>query len=154
MPQVLQVPSDKRVSQHASQERNCTSHQVQKEILVTQELMAKKVLQVRMEWLDLMAPLVKEVYKEKPDQRYCDLPWSQMYKCINEHVDWDFNFSYFRDIHSYDTHNKNNICKPSSRHSWGQHRFIYHAAIEWNDLPIDIRNCVNFSTFRCLIRNN
>ena len=66
-----------------------------------------------------------------------------MYKCFNGHLDWNFNFSFFKNIHVHDTRNKQDIRKPTSRCSWGQHRFSYHAANEWNNLPTDIRNCAN-----------
>ena len=47
----------------------------------------------------------------------------------------------------------NNICKPQSKRSWGQHRFVWHAADDWNALPDGIRNFSDFLVFRRLIRN-
>ena len=43
--------------------------------------------------------------------------------------------SSFKDIHNYNTWGKNKICRRQSRRSWGQNRFIYQAANDWNILP-------------------
>ena len=51
-------------------------------------------------------------------------------------------------------HNHNhNQCKPQSKRSWGQHRFICHAVDDWKALPDGVRNISNFLVFRRLIRN-
>ena len=67
-----------------------------------------------------------------------------VHKGLNGLIDWNFNFNHFRNIHSYNTRFNNNICKPRSRHSWGQHRFICHAIDDWNTLPKDIQTFLTF----------
>ena len=76
-----------------------------------------------------------------------------VFKSLNGLIDWNFNFNHFKDIHDYNTRFSNNICKPQSKRSWGQHRFICHAVDDWNALPDGIRNISNFLVFRRLIRN-
>ena len=61
-----------------------------------------------------------------------------IFKALNVLIDWDFNCCSFKDIHGYNTRSKDNICKPSSCHSWGQKRFIYNA---WNTLPMKLGFC-------------
>ena len=60
-----------------------------------------------------------------------------VFKSLNGLIDWDYwdyNFNQFKDIHDYNTCFSNNICKPQSKRSWGQHRFICHAVDDWNAL--------------------
>ena len=72
---------------------------------------------------------------------------------LNGLIDWNFNFNHFKDMHDYNTRFNNNICKPQSKRSWGQHRFVCHAVDDWNALPDGIRNISDFLVFRQLIRN-
>ena len=44
--------------------------------------------------------------------------------------------STFKDIHNYNTWKKNNILRHQSCRSWGQNRFAYQAANDWNILSI------------------
>ena len=76
-----------------------------------------------------------------------------VYKSLNGLIDWNFTFNHFKNIHCYNTRFNNNICKPQSCHSWGQHRFISHAIDDWNILPKDIKNISDFLTFKHRIRN-
>ena len=50
------------------------------------------------------------------------------FKALYGLIDWNFKFHSNIDIHNYSTRRRNNICKPQSRCSWGQNRFIYQAA--------------------------
>ena len=34
-------------------------------------------------------------------------------------------------VHDYNTRFNNNISKPQSKRSWGQHRFVCHAVDDW-----------------------
>ena len=68
-------------------------------------------------------------------------------------IDWNFNFNRFKDMHDYNTRFNNNICKPQSKRSWGQHRFVCHAVDDWNALPDGIRNISDVLVFGRLIRN-
>ena len=72
-----------------------------------------------------------------------------VFKSLNGLIDWNFNFNHFKDMHDYNTRFNNNICKPQSKRSWGQHRFVCHAVDDWNG----IRNISDFLVFRRLIRN-
>ena len=63
-----------------------------------------------------------------------------IYNIMNGLIDWDITFIYFRDIHSYNTRIKNNLCLPKSRTSWGQCRLVHHVRAEWNSLTQNIRN--------------
>ena len=76
-----------------------------------------------------------------------------VFKSLNGLINWNFNFNHFKEIHDYNTRFSNNICKPQSKRSWDQHRFICHAVDDWNALPDGIRNIYNFLGFRRLIRN-
>ena len=58
-----------------------------------------------------------------------------LFKVLNGLIDWGFEFYSFKDIHNYNTWGNNNICRRQSRRSWGQSRFIYQAANDWNILP-------------------
>ena len=75
------------------------------------------------------------------------------FKFLNGLIDWNFNFNHFKDMHDYNTRFNNNICKPQSKHTWGQHRFVCHAVDDWNALPDAIRNISDFLVFKRLIRN-
>jgi len=75
-----------------------------------------------------------------------------IFKALNGLIDWDFNFSSFKDIHGYNTRSEDNICEPPSRRSWGQKRFIYNAVNEWNTLPDEVRNSISIFNFKCRIR--
>ena len=76
-----------------------------------------------------------------------------IFKSLNGRIDWNFNFNHFNDMHDYNTHFNSNICKPQSKRSWGQHRFVCHVVDDWNALPDGIRNISDFLVFRRLIRN-
>ena len=76
-----------------------------------------------------------------------------IFKCLNGLIDWNFNFNHFKDMHDYNTRLNNNICKPRSKRSWGQHWFVCRAVDDWNALPDGIRNISDFLVFRRLIRN-
>ena len=76
-----------------------------------------------------------------------------VFKSLNGLIDWNFNFNHFKDIHDYNTRFNNNICKPQSKRTWGQHRFVCHAVDDWNALPDGIRNISDFSVFRRLVKN-
>ena len=54
-------------------------------------------------------------------------------------------------MHDYNTRFNNNICKPQSKRSWGQHRFVCHAVDDWNALPDDIRNISDFLVLDVLL---
>ena len=73
-------------------------------------------------------------------------------KSLNGLIDWNFTFNHFKDMHDYNTRFNNNICKPQSKRSWGQHRFVCHAVDDWNALPDGIKNISDFLVFRRLIR--
>ena len=53
-----------------------------------------------------------------------------MYKCLNDLIDTNSNFVSLKDVHTYNTRSKNNICLPSSKHKWGQQRSVYHCVSE------------------------
>ena len=55
------------------------------------------------------------------------------FKAVNGLIDWNFKFHSYKDTHNnyYNTRRRNNICKPQSRFSWSQNRFIYQAADDW-----------------------
>ena len=62
-----------------------------------------------------------------------------VFKSLNGLIDWNFNCNHFKDMHDYNTRFNNNICKPQSKRSWGQHRLVCHAVDDWNALPDGIR---------------
>ena len=68
-------------------------------------------------------------------------------------IDWDFNL--LKNIYLHDTRtcDRQKFHKATSSHSWGQHRFSYHIENEWNNLPIDTKNCADLLSFKCLINN-
>ena len=49
-----------------------------------------------------------------------------MYKCLNDLIDTNYNFISFKDVHTYNTRSKNNICLPSYKHKWSQQQSVYH----------------------------
>ena len=76
-----------------------------------------------------------------------------VFKSLNGLINWNFNFIIFKDMHDHNTRFNNNICKPQSKRSWDQHRFVCHAVDDWNALPDGIRNISDFLVFRRYIRN-
>ena len=76
-----------------------------------------------------------------------------MYKCLNDLIDPNSNFISFKDVHTYNTRSKNNICLPSSKHKWGQQRSVYNCVSEWNNLREDIRNPPSLHQFKNAVFN-
>ncbi len=54
----------------------------------------------------------------------------------------EFNMLRNSAIHSYSTRGRNNLHLPRKQ------RFAFHAAKDWNDLDDEIKNIVNFKTFK------
>ena len=70
------------------------------------------------------------------------------FKYINGLMEVEFNMIRNSAIHSYSTRGRNNLHLPKVKTEWGKQRFAFHAAKDWNDLDDEIRNIVNFKTFK------
>ena len=62
-----------------------------------------------------------------------------IYNCINNNIDYDFNFTSNRHFHSYDTRNRINLRKPSAERQWGHQKVVTRAIEDWNDLDLSVR---------------
>ena len=76
-----------------------------------------------------------------------------IYKCLNNLIDINSDFTFFKDVHSYNTRFKNNVCLPKVKHNWGKQRSVYHCVSEWNNLREDIRNIPNLHQFKKAVFN-
>ena len=77
-----------------------------------------------------------------------------MHKCLNNDVDFKFYFKFSFDIHSYNTRNKQNIHLERVKKNWGKQAFSYHAANDWNSLPVEIRNIRQVKTFKTKLKKH
>ena len=69
-------------------------------------------------------------------------------------VSFKFNFKYSSDIHSYNTRNKQNLHLECVNKNWGKQIFSYHAANDWNNLPMELREINQFKTFKIKLTNH
>ncbi len=61
----------------------------------------------------------------------------------------EFNMLRNSAIHSYSTRGRNNLHLPKVKTEWGKQRFAFRSrAKDWNDLDDEIKNIVNFKTFK------
>ena len=60
----------------------------------------------------------------------------------------EFNMKSNSAIHSYSTRGRINLHLPKVKTEWGMQRFAFHAAKDWNNLDDEIKNIVNFKTFK------
>ena len=72
-------------------------------------------------------------------------------KCLNNGIDFDFDFKLNSSYHNYNTRSKNNLHLKNTRTNFGQQRFVYQAANEWNNLEINIRKSSSLVQFKSKI---
>jgi hypothetical protein len=77
-----------------------------------------------------------------------------MHKCLNNYIDFKFNFKFSSDIHSYNTRNKQNIHLERVKKNWGKQAFSYHAANDWNSLPVELQNIRQTKTFKTKLKKH
>ena len=77
-----------------------------------------------------------------------------MHKCLNNNVNFKFDFKYSSDIHSYNTRNKQNLHLERVNKNWGKQAFSYHAANDWNNLPMELREIYQFKTFKIKLKKH
>ena len=77
-----------------------------------------------------------------------------MYRCLNNIVDFKLNFQYLSDIHSYNTRNKQNLHLDHDKRNWGKQAFTYHAANDWNSLPVELRQIELFTSFKIKLKKH
>ena len=53
-----------------------------------------------------------------------------------------------REIHSFNTRNKNNLCLPKVKRNWGKQRLEYHAVKDWNTLNEEIIHSDSIAKFK------
>ena len=75
-----------------------------------------------------------------------------MHKCLNGGLDFDFNFKYISDVHSYNTHNKQNLYLHKANRNYGKLNFTYQGATDWNIFPPEIHNITDFRFFKLKLR--
>ena len=51
-------------------------------------------------------------------------------------------------VHTYPTRGKNNLHLPKVKTEWEKQRFAFHAAKEWNELDIQLRNTPSLNVFK------
>ena len=77
-----------------------------------------------------------------------------MYRCLNNIVDFKLNFQNLSDIHSYNTRNKRNLHLDHVKRNWGKQAFTYHAANDWNSLPVELRQIELFTSFKIKLKKH
>ena len=85
--------------------------------------------------------------------RRCHHRCIAIFKCLNELADFDFNLIRNTDVHSYNTCSSNDINIPRSRTNWGKQRFITHAAMDWNNLELKVRQSTTLTAFKRSLNN-
>ena len=71
-----------------------------------------------------------------------------VYKCINGLMDHSMELLAHRDIHSYNTRNKDMLRLPHVTKNWGKQRVCYHSLKDWNNLDRDTRNAPDLVNFK------
>ena len=61
-------------------------------------------------------------------------------------VEYDMITSYM--VHSHSTRGKNNLHLPKFKTERGKQRFAFHAAKDWNELDIQLRNAPSLNVFK------
>ena len=77
-----------------------------------------------------------------------------MHKCLNNYIDFKFNFKFSSDIYIYNTRNKQNIHLECVKKNWGKQAFSYHAANDWNSLPVELQNIRQTKTFKTKLKKH
>ena len=85
--------------------------------------------------------------------RRCHHRCIAIFKCSNKLADFDFNLIRNTDVHSYNTRSSNDINIPWSRTNWGKQRFITHAAMDWNNLELKVRQSTTLTAFKRSLNN-
>ncbi len=70
-----------------------------------------------------------------------------VYKCLNDLMEVEHNMITNNMIHSYSARGKNNLHLPKVKTEWGKHT-AFHAAKEWNELDIQLRNAPSLNVFK------
>ena len=78
---------------------------------------------------------------------------SFIYKCIYNLIDSDYNIVFNKDVHNYNTRNRDNIRIPRSKRRWGQWSVASRAAVDWNSLDKSIRSIDNLNLFKKSVHN-
>ena len=71
-----------------------------------------------------------------------------VYKCLNDLMEIEYNMITNNMVHSYSTRVENNLHLPKVKTEWGKQRFAFHAAKEWNELDIQLRNAPSLNVFK------
>jgi hypothetical protein len=71
-----------------------------------------------------------------------------IFKCLNNHINFDFNLVYNSSIHNYNTRQSCFLHLPKTRTNWGKHKVTYHAVYDYNNLESDCQNAQTISQFK------
>ena len=67
-------------------------------------------------------------------------PKVNIFRCLNQIVDFDFNFKHTTVIHSYNTRERDNPQHPPTpKTNWGKQKLPYQAASDFNNLSLEIK---------------
>jgi hypothetical protein len=78
-----------------------------------------------------------------------------MHKCLNNDIDFKFNFTSSPLTSTATTLDcKQNIHLERVKKNWGKQAFSYHAANDWNSLPVEIRNIHQIKTFKTELKKH
>lgn len=71
-----------------------------------------------------------------------------IYKIKNGYMKHNFNIAYQRDIHRYETRRRSHFIIPQLRTNTGQNTALYRGYRLFNQLPSELKNIHNISTFK------
>ena len=74
-----------------------------------------------------------------------------VYECINGLMDLPMELLANRNVHNYNTRNKDMLRLPLATKNWGEQRVCYHSLNDWNNLDKDIRNAPDAVNFKRII---
>ena len=77
-----------------------------------------------------------------------------MHKCLNNDIDFKFNFKFFSDMSTTLDCKQNIHLERVMKKNWGKQAFSYHAANDWNSLPVEIRNIHQIKTFKTELKKH
>ena len=77
-----------------------------------------------------------------------------MHKFWNSNVYFKFNFQCPSDTYSYNNWKKQNLHLEHVKKNWGKQAFAYHAANDWNSVPVELREIELFTSFKIKLKKH
>jgi hypothetical protein len=71
-----------------------------------------------------------------------------IFKCLNNHINFDFGLVYNSSIYNYNTRQSCFLHLPKTRTNWGKHKVNYRAVYDYNNLELDCQNTQSIFQFK------